>query len=203
MKESKAAKINMKAENRYDSLFQFYASTVNLNWIELKAQAKAESWNPKKKDFNPEAESPVGAVGLTQFMKMTWLEWQDGTPGIQLEGIVFDRKNPEWAIRAQAKYMNALIKFVNNNSYYHQQKVEAMKWAFAAYNWGPGRIQKLLSKYEFFENAVINMPKETQGYVERIYKFIDEYNLINNEPIEVNFPISSFPDFGDTKKFIK
>lgn len=193
--------MKMNKEDRYDSLFQYYASTVELDWIDLKAQAKAESWDPVKKDFNPEAMSPAGAIGLTQFMKMTWLEWQDGTPGIQLKDVVFDRKNPERSIFSQAKYLKWLYKDIISRSFYAEQKREAIKWAFAAYNWGIGYVRKYLPIYEQFDNAIVRMPEETQKYVKRILEYIDEYKF--NLPIEVNFPISSFPDFGEIESKIK
>ena len=64
--------------DKYDGLFKKYGAANNIDWLLLKAQVKAES------NFNPNAKSPVGALGLAQFMKATWLEWQDGTPGIQI-----------------------------------------------------------------------------------------------------------------------
>ncbi len=58
----------MNAEDRYDSLFQFYAGQKAIDWLLLKAQVKRES------AFDPNARSPVGAVGLAQFMPATWDE---------------------------------------------------------------------------------------------------------------------------------
>ena len=69
----------MNKNNRYDSLFKYYGRENGINWVNLKAQAQAESG----RNLNPNAESGVGAKGLTQFMDPTFAEWWDGTPGIQ------------------------------------------------------------------------------------------------------------------------
>ena len=73
----------MNPADRYDSLFQIYAewdraigpkgpwirrSTI-LDWKFLKAQAQTES------GLDPDAISPVGAKGLSQFMSATFNEW--------------------------------------------------------------------------------------------------------------------------------
>jgi len=108
----------MRAEDRYDSLIRYYAEKVGLesDWLQLKAQIKAES------EFNPKAVSAVGAMGLGQFMKATWGEWGKGG----------DAFNPEHNIDAQARYMKWLLGRVTN-------------WdcAFAAYNWGIGNVLKV------------------------------------------------------------
>lgn len=60
----------MKAEDRYDSLFRYYASEHDHDWLMLKAQVKAES------AFNAKAwNRRSGARGLAQFIS--------GSPPIQ------------------------------------------------------------------------------------------------------------------------
>lgn len=137
----------MQSQDRYDSLFQFYADG-HLDWLLLKAQVRAES------NFNPEAISHVGAKGLTQFMPLTWAEIGHGDP-----------TNPEEAIKAQVHYLREQI-----------QRFGDVKLALAAYNCGPGRVRGLLAKHgPRFENIEPRLPKETRDYVAKIYDFWQDY----------------------------
>lgn len=145
-------------ENKYDELFKKYAKKYKLDWLLLKAQVKQES------RFDPNAVSPAGAKGLSQFMDKTWLEWEDESPGIQNKFKDYDLFNPEDFIRAQAAYMAWLIKQFDG----HINK------ALAAYNWGIGNVKKLLSISEF-EAVFAQMPKETRTYVSRINKYHKAY----------------------------
>jgi len=145
----------MKKEDRYDSLIRYYAGQKGLNWKLLKAQIKAES------NFNPNARSPVGALGLPQFMKATWLEWQDGTPGIQSFKNLFKRTNPEAAIRSQAAYMKWLFKRFSHLSEMMQQTA-----VLASYNWGVTRVRRLIKKYGWMNFDAL--PEETRNYVNKI-----------------------------------
>lgn len=155
----------MNAENRYDSLFQYYGEKSNVDWKLLKAQVKAES------NFNPDAKSPVKAMGLSQFMRATWEEWQDGTPGIQIIKKTFSRSNPEHAIRSQAAYM----KWLHNRFVYFspEQRLNAV---LASYNWGIGNVKRSIKKHGYLELDV--MPDETNAYIKRIRKFLNKYKRI-------------------------
>lgn len=156
----------MTKDDRYDSLYQYYASLHDeLDWLFLKAQGKAES------NFDPMAESAVHAKGLAQFMDKTWEEWRDGTPGIQdippgMNLTSMDPFNPEAAIMAQAALMAWLLR------YYHSDK----QFALAAYNWGCGNVNKLRGNSNGeFDLFKAHMPTETQGYVDRIMQFYQTY----------------------------
>jgi soluble lytic murein transglycosylase-like protein len=135
----------MQADDRYDSLFQWYGQRSGVDWRLLKAQARAES------GFDPAAVSPVGARGLAQFMARTWQEWADGTAGVQPlpPHELYDPRNPEAAIRAQAQYMRELLALFSGNR----------RLALAAYNWGPGNVRK---------HPLVGWPAETRAYVDRI-----------------------------------
>lgn len=85
---------------------------------------------------NPNARSPVGAIGLMQFM-----------PGTAA-GMGINPADPEQAVLAGAKYLKANF-----------DKFGSWKKAIAAYNAGPGAVQKY---------GGIPPYKETQGYVQRI-----------------------------------
>lgn len=143
----------MKARDRYDSLFQYYAGSHGLEWQLLKAQVLAES------SGDPDALSPVGAKGLAQFMDRTWEEWRDGTPGIQelpaANLVLLDPRDPEDAIRAQAAYMAWLLKSFSG------QYVLAL----AAYNWGIGKVKRALAEHGFDSSR---FPQETRDYLWRV-----------------------------------
>lgn len=141
----------MIAEDRYDSLFQWYAQQYKVDWLLIKAQAKAES------ALNPDAVNPwSGARGLAQFMERTWEEWKDGTAGIQETppGRSLRRDDPEDAIRSMCAYMAWLLRVLNNS----------IVRALAAYNFGIGRVMR-----------GDPWPAETREYVERIQRFHKAY----------------------------
>lgn len=136
----------MKAENRYDSLIQFYAEENNIDWRLLKAQIKAES------NFDSTAVSSCGAKGLAQFMPATWKEWGVGSE--------FDSES---SIMAQSRYMLYLLKRYNYNKVY----------ALAAYNWGLGNVDKVIRKK--CKNFEEHLPNETKKYLKKILEFYIEY----------------------------
>lgn len=147
----------MAETNKYDAWFQKFAQANILDWLLLKAQVKAES------DFDEKAKSPVGAMGLAQFMPATWGEFGEGDP-----------YDPVQSIKAQAKYMrwlfNFIIKLTRSERYLNE-------WTLAAYNWGIGRVRNLIQKTNGnFEKAFDKLPDETQKYVKRILKYYAEYN---------------------------
>lgn len=90
--------------------------------------------------YNPDAVSPVGAIGLMQFMPATAKDF----------GI--NPRDPFQSIDAAGKYLSQLYKMFNN-------------WpaAIAAYNWGPGNMRKHLSQYGKLNVAAI--PDETRKYL--------------------------------------
>ncbi|MFQ5913266.1 MAG: lytic transglycosylase domain-containing protein [Nitrospinota bacterium] len=156
----------MKAEDRYDSLFRYYAEEQGVPWLLLKAQVKAES------GFNPDAVSKAGATGLAQFMSRTFEEWRDGTAGIDSGAqhaeplrnpMLVDPRDPEDAIGAQAAYMRWLLDRFDGDT-------EA---ALAAYNWGIGRVKRVMA--ESGSGWVNHLPKETHVYVGRVLQYLADY----------------------------
>lgn len=149
--------------DRWDSLLRCYAAldrrrdgtwfarAPTLDWELLKRQMLAESGG------DPDAVSPVGAKGLTQFMDQTWKEWETNEFGPVIPPnrhiSVFD---PEDAIRAQADVMAWLLGVF---------KGDAAK-ALSAYNFGIGNVQKLLAKHG--DQWRDFLPLETRRYLEKI-----------------------------------
>lgn len=153
----------MKPEDRYDSLFRYYAELAGLgnDWLRFKAQVGAES------NFDPDAVSAVGAQGLAQFMPATWKEWWDGTPGIQdIRSMVkhINPKDPEDAIFAQVTYMKWLLSRLDWN------------WdrAWAAYNWGIGNLLRVVAANP--DGAWAHkLPLETKAYLKHIHDFLARF----------------------------
>lgn len=157
----------MDKQDRYDSLFQYYAELKSLDWRLLKAQAKQESW------FNPDVKNKYsGALGLAQFMRATWEEWRDGTPGIQATKILFSRRNPEHAIRAQAAYMKWLLSYKSKKYNVNGLSMEEALWA---YNWGIGNVLKFIRQRAIYYTEEPYLPTETIDYSKRIFKYYEEY----------------------------
>jgi len=144
------------AHDRYDSLFQFYASARKVEWKLLKAQVKAESL------FKPRASSNVGAKGLAQFMDPTWNEWRLKVPEA-LSATPFD---PEAAIAMQAAYMSWLLGSFGGDT----------ELALAAYNWGIGRVKKASEGGKGWSAIEAKAPAETRDYVKKIMGFKKEYD---------------------------
>lgn len=117
--------------SRYRALIADSARRHNVQPILLAAQLKAES------DFNPNAVSPAGAQGIAQFM-----------PGTAASVGLRDPFDPRQAIDAQGKLMAGLIR-----------QFKSIPLALAAYNAGPGAVQRYGGIPPF---------GETQAYVAKI-----------------------------------
>lgn len=132
-------------------------------------------------NWNPKARSPAGALGIAQFMPATAKEM----------GI--DPLDPVQAIDGAARYFAQNLKRFNGNK----------DLAIAAYNAGPGAVQKY---------GGIPPYKETQGYVKKVnsgmkpqstYTFIDDdkpastYTFLDDEPKQANGASASW---GETRQ---
>ena len=142
----------MKPDSRYDSLIIFYSDKWGRQPRQVKKQIRMES------NFNPKARNRVsGASGLVQFMKATWDEWWDGTAGIQTPAdlLQWSPLDPESNLNASCAYMAALDK-----------QFGRLDYALAAYNYGPGNLNKVLRKATSTgSNWVSLLPEETRNYV--------------------------------------
>ena len=108
--------------------------------------------------LNPNARSPVGALGTWQFMAPTARRFE-----LRTSRLVDDRQNLQAATRAAMDYLQAL----------HTQFGD---WhlAMAAYNWGEGRVQTAVARQRArglpadFAALADAMPAETRNYVPQI-----------------------------------
>lgn len=133
--------------------------------------------------LNPRAVSRVGATGLWQFMYATGRMYR-----LEVSSYVDDRKDPHHSTDAAALYLKDLYNTFGD-------------WflAIAAYNCGPGNINKAIrrsgGKRTFWE--IYNyLPQETRGYVPAfiaatyVFTYHKEHNLFPQS--------SSLPSFVDT-----
>lgn len=107
--------------------------------------------------FNPAARSPVGAVGLFQFMPATAEAF-----GLRL-APADQRLDPEKNTRAAAQYLRQLYR-----------RFGSWPLALAAYNGGQGRVARLLRTHQgsTFNDIAAALPAETRMYVPRVMALI-------------------------------
>lgn len=151
----------------FDAYFKKYAKQYFgpfFDWQWFKAQAIAES----KLTIN--AESWAGAQGIMQIMPATYADIQERNPHFS----TVDK--PRWNIAAGI--------FYNQYLYTKLSKVpepDRLMLTFAAYNAGLGNVYKAQRKAggsTVWKDLKPYLPRETQGYVERIL-LVREYWVLH------------------------
>lgn len=99
------------------------------------------------------AASPMGAVGLWQFMPTTGKSY-----GLEVNSLVDERRDPIRSTEAACRYLKDLYAIYKDWSL-----------AIAAYNCGPGNVNKALARAgaesRTFWDIYDYLPRETRGYV--------------------------------------
>jgi membrane-bound lytic murein transglycosylase D len=130
--------------------------------------------------YSSDAVSRAYAVGMWQFMRGTADE-----QGLRYDWYVDERSDPEKATRAAAQYLKTLY-----------ERFENWHLALAAYNAGPGRVQRALTRSgqeTVWDIAASSrcLPRETRDYVPLVLAAIvvarnpDRYGLeiVPDEPV--------------------
>ncbi len=128
--------------------------------------------------LNPKAKSQVGATGLWQFMYETGKMY-----GLEVTSYYDERGDLYKATDAACRYLKSLFEMYND-------------WdlALAAYNCGPGNVNKAIrrsgGKTSFWEIMPF-LPRETSGYVPAfmavnyVMNYAAEHNI---QPVKPEFP---------------
>lgn len=111
---------------------------------------------------NPNAISPKGAQGLMQLM-----------PGTAKAYGVTNPNDPTQNAAAGAAYYRDLFKHYKDALPSNQ-----IRLALAAYNWGPGNVDKAVVKYGATDWEK-HVPKETENYINRVLDTMSKKNKAN------------------------
>ena len=129
-------------------------------------------------DFDPNAVSSAGAIGLMQMIPSTF-EWLTGPQHLDENLSTKSLDDPKVNIRYGTYYLSYLYKKFDYN------------WdnTFAAYNGGETNVASWLKdpEYSDLKGNLTNIPlKETENYVKKINKEIDTYRELYPEITEMN-----------------
>lgn len=147
---------------KYEKYVEKYSSEYNVPQNLLYAVIKTES------SFDPNAQSHVGAVGLTQIMPDTfdWIKHKMGTND-SFESL----RDEEISIKCGAFLLGYLL-----------DEFENPEAALSAYHAGRGNVNKWLSdkKYSRDGKHLDEIPiPETAHYVRKVMRSVDIYNNLN------------------------
>ena len=154
-------------------LFRKYSDQYQFDWLLIMAQAYQES------GLDQSTRSPVGAVGVMQLMPTT----AAGSP-INIPEIHKIENN----VHAGVKYLRHIV-----DHYFEDEAIDELNrtlFAFASYNAGPNRIQRLrrnaanegFDPNQWFKNVELivarKVGREPVQYVSNVYKYYIAYKLI-------------------------
>jgi len=136
--------------------------------LEIKYLAIVES------ALNPRARSRVGAKGLWQFMYGTGKMYD-----LDVSSYVDERNDPVASTKAACLYLKKLYEIYDD-------------WdlALAAYNSGPGNVNKAIRRsggYENYWNIRRNLPRETAGYLPAflatmyLFEYAEEHGIVKKD----------------------
>ncbi len=130
----------------------------------------------------PKIRSRSNAVGLWQFMYHTGRMYR-----LKINRFIDERRDPEKATKAAIRFLGDLYK-------------KFRKWplALAAYNGGPGRIQRSMKKQNSNSLIDLSLPEETERY----YFKVVATKIILSQPEKFGFKFNG-NDFFPTRTTVK
>ncbi|MEM1323677.1 MAG: transglycosylase SLT domain-containing protein [Bacteroidota bacterium] len=137
--------------------------------------------------LNPSAVSRSGAVGLWQFMPATGKE-----NGLKINSLVDERRDPHKATQAALKYLGRLYK-----------KYGDWSLALAAYNGGPGRVNRAIKRgrSKNFWRIRRYLPRETRNYVPAFIAATYVVHYYHNHNLQPRYPELELQLTATTKIF--
>lgn len=165
-----------RREELYVPIVTKWATEYNIEPSFVMAVIRAES------AFNPNAISPVGAVGLMQIMPQyagREVATRLGQSDLCSSSLLYD---PNVNIRYGVYYLKIL-----RDEYFSSVTADRSRrhLTIAGYNWGPENLKRAMAKRNIkieSATAVIEdflmsySPSETQEYIRRVLKFYSEYS---------------------------
>jgi membrane-bound lytic murein transglycosylase MltF len=157
-------------------LFKKYSDQYQFDWLMMVAQGYQES------GLDQSVKSPVGAIGIMQVMPKT----AAGSP-VNIPDVTVPDRN----IEAGIKYMRFMV-----DEYFNDPAINVVNrhlFAFAAYNCGPNRVDRLRKKAaeqgldpnKWFNNVEVLVSQavgqETVNYVGNIFKYYVAYKRIEDQ----------------------
>jgi len=167
------ADADMKRFREVTDFFKKYSDQYGFDWLLVAAQGYQES------GLDQSTRSRVGAIGVMQVMPATARDRNVNIPNIH---------ELEPNIHAGVKYLRFMV-----NEYFDEPGIDRVNrhlFAFASYNAGPNRIQRLrkvaadegLDPNKWFNNVEVvvarEVGRETVQYVSNIYKYYLAYKLV-------------------------
>ncbi len=162
--------------SRVLSLAQYYFPMIEQELIKAELPVELRAMAIIESALQATAVSRVGASGLWQFMPVTARAY-----GLEVNSMVDERFDPAKSTVAACKYMKDLY-----NMY------EDWSLAIAAYNCGPGNVNKALARTggnpQSFWDVYWHLPRETRGYVPAFiaasyaYAFHEAHQITYSEP---------------------
>ena len=173
------AEADMKRFRAVTELFKKYSNQYGFDWLLVAAQGYQES------GLDQSTRSHVGAIGVMQVMPATAKDRNVNILNIH---------ELEPNIHAGVKYLRFMV-----NEYFDEPGIDPVNrhlFAFASYNAGPNRIQRLrkvaadegLDPNKWFNNVEVivarEVGRETVQYVSNIYKYYLAYKLVVEQQAE-------------------
>uniref|UniRef100_UPI003AF0FD0A lytic transglycosylase domain-containing protein n=1 Tax=Alistipes putredinis TaxID=28117 RepID=UPI003AF0FD0A len=177
--------INRYTDSRYGTISrilgmsQYYFPLIEDELLKEELPVELRALPIIESALSTTAVSPMGAVGLWQFMTSTGKSY-----GLEVNSLVDERRDPYRATQAACRYLKDLFAIYNDWSL-----------AIAAYNCGPGNVNKAIARSggKNFWEIYDYLPRETRGYVPAFigasyaYAYHRQHGI---EPTEAPIPLS-------------